>query len=84
VAGPFGWLRYRDLPAVRGYLAAERGYYDQQMAPLAGLRDELAAELTNRLAPTDESVRWRRGGYWYFTRTRPGQQYEQFCRAGSG
>jgi len=82
VAGPFGWLRYRDLPAVRGYLAAERGYYDQQMAPLAGLRDELAAELTNRLAPTDESVRWRRGGYWYFTRTRPGQQYEQFCRAG--
>jgi len=41
VADPFAWLRYRDLPAVRGYLAAERGYYDQQMAPLAGLRDRV-------------------------------------------
>jgi oligopeptidase B len=84
VADPFAWLRHRDLPAVRHYLAAERAYYDQQMAPLAGLRDELAAELTARVAPADESVRWRRGGYWYFTRTRPGQQYEQFCRAGPG
>ena len=82
MADPFAWLRYRDLPAVRGYLAAERGYYDQQMAPLAGLRDELAAELTGRLAAADESVRWRRGGYWYFTRSRPREQYEQFCRAG--
>ena len=54
--GPFGWLRYRDLPAVRDYLAAERGYYDQQMAPLAGLQDELAAELTARLAPADEHL----------------------------
>ena len=82
MADPFAWLRYRDLPAVRGYLAAERGYYDRQMAPLAGLRDELAAELTGRLAAADESVRWRRGGYWYFTRSRPREQYEQFCRAG--
>jgi oligopeptidase B len=82
MADPFAWMRHRDLPAVRRYLAAERGYYDQQMAPLAGLRDELTAELTARVAPADESVRWRRGSYWYFTRTQPGQQYEQFCRAG--
>ena len=64
MADPFAWLRHRNLPAVRGYLAAERGYYDQQMAPLAGLREGLAAELTARLAAADESVRWRRGGYW--------------------
>ena len=82
MADPFAWMRHRDLPAMRSYLAAERRYYDQQMAPLAGLRDELAAELTARLPPADESVRWRRGAYWYFTRIQPGQQYEQFCRAG--
>ncbi|HEV3295309.1 MAG TPA: prolyl oligopeptidase family serine peptidase [Streptosporangiaceae bacterium] len=82
MAGPFGWLRHRDLPAVRGYLAAERAYYDQQMAPLAGLRDELATELTARVAAAEESVHWRRGGRWYFTRILPGQQYRQFCRTG--
>jgi oligopeptidase B len=82
MADPFAWMCHRDLPAMRSYLAAERRYYDQQMAPLAGLRDELAAELTARLPPADESVRWRRGDYWYFTRIQPGQQYEQFCRAG--
>ncbi len=54
MADPFAWMRHRDLPAMHSYLAAERRYYDQQMAPLAGLRDELAAELTAR----QSTLRW--------------------------
>ena len=74
-------MRDRDRPALRGYLAAERAWYDQQTEPLRGLREELSGELAARVAPAEESVRWRHGGYWYFTRTVAGRQLEQFCRA---
>jgi oligopeptidase B len=79
---PYAWMRDHDLPAMRGYLAAERAYYDQQMD--TGLRDELAAELIARVATAEDSVSWRRDGHTYFTRTVAGQQFEQFCRAGAG
>jgi len=76
---PYAWMRDRDLPATRDYLAAERAYYDQQLD--TGLPDELTAELTARVLPAEESVRWRRDGRTYFTRTLPGREFEQFCRA---
>ncbi len=79
---PYAWMRDRDLPATRDCLAAERAYYDQQLD--TGLRDELAAELTARVLAAEESVRWRRDGHTYFTRTIPGREFEQFCRAGAG
>ena len=75
-------MRDRDLPAMRDYLAAERAYYDQQLD--GGLCEELAGELIARVAPAEDSVSWRRDGHTYFTRTVPGQEFEQFCRAGSG
>ncbi|HEY7919757.1 MAG TPA: oligopeptidase B, partial [Streptosporangiaceae bacterium] len=80
-ADPYAWMRDRDQPETRAYLAAERAYYDQQTAPLRGLREELFAELAARLPPAEESVRWRRGAFWYFTQTVAGQQLKQFCRA---
>ncbi len=64
-----------------GYLAAERAWYDQQTAPQQRLREDLFAEMAGRLAPAEESARWRQGSFWYFTRTAAGQQLEQFCRA---
>jgi oligopeptidase B len=81
---PYAWMRDHDLPAMRDYLAAERAYYDQRMAPARELREELADELTGRMAAAEESVSWRQGGRSYFTRTLPGRQFEQFCWAGAG
>ena len=78
---PYAWMRDRDLPAMHDYLAAERAWYDRWLESVRGLRDELAAELAPRLLPADQSVSWRRGGRSYFTRTVPGRDYEQFCRA---
>jgi oligopeptidase B len=78
---PYAWMRDRDLPATRDYLAAERAYYDRWLESARGLRDELAAELAARVVPAEESVSWRRAGHAYFTRTVPGREYEQFCRA---
>jgi len=82
---PYAWMRDRDLPAMRDYLAAERVYYDRWLAAVRGLRDELAAELAARVIQAEESVSWSRVGHTYVTRTVPGQEYEQFCRvAGRG
>jgi oligopeptidase B len=81
---PFAWMRDAHRPAMLEHLAAERAHYDRQMAPLAGLRDELLAELTGRTAAAEESVSWRQGGHSYFTRTLAGQEYEQFCRTSDG
>jgi oligopeptidase B len=81
-ADPYAWMRDRDLPAMRDYLAAERGYYDRWLDSVRGLWDELAAELSAREIPAEDSVSWRRGGHAYFTRTLPGRDYAQFCRTG--
>jgi oligopeptidase B len=77
---PYGWMRDPGLPAFRDYLAAERAYYDLQMAPTRALQDRLVGEMTARVAPAEDSVSWRRGGFSYFTRVVPGQELEQFCR----
>jgi oligopeptidase B len=78
---PYAWMRDRDLPAMRDYLAAERASYDRWLESVRGLRDELGAELAARVLPAEESVSWRRAGHSYFPRTVPGREYEQFCRA---
>jgi oligopeptidase B len=79
-ADPYAWMRDAGDPAMRAYLAAERSYYDQQMAHTATVRDRLRDEMSAREAPATESVSWRRGEYAYFTRTLPGREHEQFCR----
>jgi oligopeptidase B len=82
---PYAWMRDHDLPAMRDYLAAERAYYDRETAPARGLQDTLLREMTGRVAAAEDSVSWRRGAFWYFTRVAEGQELEQFCRvAGSG
>jgi oligopeptidase B len=78
---PYAWMRDRDLPAMRDYLAAERAYYDRWLESVRGLRDEVAAELAARVIPAEASASWSRAGHTYFTRTVPGQEYEQLCRA---
>jgi oligopeptidase B len=79
-ADPYAWMRDAGDPAMLAYLAAERSYYDGQMAPTAAARDRLRDEMSAREAPATESVSWRRGEYAYFIRTLPGREHEQFCR----
>lgn len=73
-ADPYAWMRDRDRPEMREYLAAERAWYDRQTASQQGLREDLFAEMAGRLAPAEESVRWRQGEFWYFTRTVAGSR----------
>src|SRR5688572_1769068 len=50
------------------------------MAPLADLENRLYDEMLGRIKQTDFTVPYRRGEYWYYTRTEEGKQYPIYCR----
>jgi oligopeptidase B len=74
----YAWMSDHDDPRLMDYLRAERAYYDSATGHLADLSNELFGEVRGRLLPTDESVRNRRGDFFYYTRTVVGSEYEQF------
>jgi oligopeptidase B len=61
-------------------LKAENDHTDADLAPLAGLREELFEEMKARIKETDMSVPARRGPWWYYSRTEEGRDYAIHCR----
>jgi oligopeptidase B len=74
------WLREKDDPRVTEYLEAENRYTQAATRPLEGFRDRLYKEILARIKETDESVPYRRHGYWYYQREVEGLQYPIYCR----
>jgi len=77
---PYLWLREKSNPEVIAYLDAENRYTKEAMKPLAGFRESLYKEMLARIKETDESVPYRRHGYWYYVREVEGLQYPIYCR----
>src|ERR1044071_3809040 len=65
---PYHWLQNKDDPAVIDYLDAENVYTEAVMRPLADFRERLYGEMLARIKETDETVPYRRRGYWYYQR----------------
>lgn len=76
----FEWLRDKDDPIVREYLTAENDYAERLTEGLGDLRASIVREIKDRTQETDLSVPNRLGDWWYFQRTREGQNYPVFCR----
>ncbi|HEX4943588.1 MAG TPA: S9 family peptidase, partial [Usitatibacteraceae bacterium] len=74
------WLRDKAGAGVIDYLKAENSYTEAVMQPLEGFRGDLYKEMLARIKETDESVPYRRGGWWYYTREVEGLQYPIYCR----
>src|SRR5436189_2281776 len=74
------WLREKTNPAVIAHLEAENAYTDSVMKPTAALQEKLYNEILSHIKQTDNSVPYRWGDYFYYTRTVEGQQYSIFCR----
>src|SRR5258708_25850323 len=74
------WLREKADPEVTSYLEAENAYLRAVTKPLEGFREKLYKEMLARIKETDESVPYRRRGYWYYQREVEGQQYPLYCR----
>lgn len=76
------WLRddARKDPEMIAYLEAENAYTEAVMKPTEALQKKLYDEILGRIQQTDESVPYRKGGYWYFSRTVEGKQYPILSR----
>lgn len=77
---PYYWLCDRTDPEVMAYLKAENAYTEAMMAHTQPLQDGLYAEMLLRIQETDLSVPYRKGDYFYYTRTEAGKAYPIHCR----
>jgi len=74
------WLRDKKDPAVKAYLEAENAYTDAVLKPTEGLQESLYKEMLSRIKETDVNVPYRKGGFYYYSRTEQGKQYPIYCR----
>jgi oligopeptidase B len=77
---PYYWLREKDNPEVIAYLEAENAYADAVMAPTLPLQETLYREIVGRVQETDTSAPAFYKGWWSYTRTVEGLDYEIYCR----
>ncbi|HQQ96157.1 MAG TPA: S9 family peptidase [Cyclobacteriaceae bacterium] len=74
------WLKEREDTAVLNYLKAENKYLDTMTAHTRPLREKLYNEMKARIKEKDESVPYKDGDYYYYTRFEEGANYPIYCR----
>ncbi len=74
------WLREKTNPQVIAYLESENAHTDAVMKPTEALQEKLYKEMVGHIKETDQSVPYRWGNYFYYTRTEQGKQYQTYCR----
>ena len=79
-ADEYFWLRRKEDPEVRAYLEAENAYTDLVMKPTVPLQEALYSEMLGRIKETDLTVPYRKGDFFYYSRTEKGKQYPILCR----
>lgn len=78
----YSWLRddARKDPEMLAYLAAENAYTQAVLAPTEPLQAKLYQELVGRLKQDDDTVPFRKDGFWYYRRFETGQEYDRLYR----
>ena len=76
----YGWLRDKTSPEVIAYLESENVYTEAVMRPTVDLQKKLYDEMLGHIKQTDTNVPYRKGDYFYYTRTEEGKQYPIFAR----
>ncbi|HWC74942.1 MAG TPA: hypothetical protein VG454_13485, partial [Gemmatimonadales bacterium] len=74
------WLKDRSNPEVIRYLEDENAYTKAVMAHTQPLQDKLYEELKGRVLQNDQSVPFREGSYFYYTRLVEGKNYPIYAR----
>ncbi|MDI9864780.1 S9 family peptidase [Flectobacillus sp. DC10W] len=74
------WLNDRENPEVIAYLEAENAYTEMVMSPTKAFQEELFEEMKGRIKEQDESVPYRDGEYYYYSRYIEGGEYPLYCR----
>lgn len=65
---------------VINYLNSENDYLAAKMKHTEALQEKLYTEIVGRIKQTDESVPYKKNGYWYYTRYEEGKEYAIYCR----
>lgn len=86
VEDPYAWLRDPGYPKVDdaeilSYLQQENGYFEQYMAPLKPVVEQIFDELKARQPDDDASVPYLKNGFWYQWRFEKDAQYRRWYRA---
>jgi len=76
----YGWIREKANPETIAYLESENAYTEAFMKPTEGLQKKLYDEMLGHIKQTDTNVPYRKGDYFYYTRTVEGKQYPIFAR----
>jgi oligopeptidase B len=76
----YAWLRDKKNPDVIAYLQAENAYTDAMTSRLEPLRKRLYDEVLARVRQSDVNVPYRRGVWFYYSRTEEGKQYPIIAR----
>jgi oligopeptidase B len=74
------WLREKDHPEVLKYLKAENDYTAAMMHGTEALQEKLYKEILGRIKEDDSNVPYKKGEYFYYSRTEQGKQYPIYCR----
>jgi oligopeptidase B len=74
------WMRDRQDPKVIAYLEAENAYTQSVMQHTEELQTTLYQEMLARIQETDLSVPYRKGDFYYYSRTEEGKAYSIYCR----
>jgi oligopeptidase B len=80
IVDEYFWLREKTSAEVMAHLQAEDTYAESVMKPTKPLQEKLYNEMVSHIKETDQQVPYRRGDYFYYTRTEKGKQYPIFCR----
>ena len=74
------WLNDPENPKVIEFLKAENEFYNIKTAHTKQFQKDLFDELKSRIKEDDESVPFRKNGYFYITRFEKGKQYPIYVR----
>ncbi len=78
----YHWLRddSRTDPDVLAYLNAENSYTTSQMAGSEAFTDRIYNEIVDRIVQNDESVPYKLGEFWYYSKYTEGKEYPIYAR----
>jgi oligopeptidase B len=74
------WMNERENPEVIAHLEAENAYKEAVMKHTEPLQEKLFEEIKSKIKQEDESVPYKKNGYYYYTRTVPEKEYYLVCR----
>ncbi|MFA6236669.1 MAG: S9 family peptidase [Bacteriovorax sp.] len=74
------WLNDKKNEKVIDYLKAENAYTELGMRDTLNLQEKLYQEMRKRIKEEDQSVPYKKGNYFYYSRVQKGDEYPIYCR----